>query len=106
MDPDLENMFHELEASSKAETLAERIEREAEMEFNGFSEEHQSRMSEVKSIEEKIKSLEAKLKRYRNVKNIRLKKINEERSKKRKEIRKEIEFCKLRLSEIKDEIAN
>lgn len=64
------------------------------------TEEEKSRLSEEESIRNKKKLLQDKLFKYRNVKNPKLQHVNKQRAEKRKEIKREIVVCDLRLQEI------
>ena len=62
--------------------ISDKIIADVEKEFNGgvASEEDISRNKEKKELEEKIKKLKTSLNKHRNIKNLRLKKINEQKS--------------------------
>ncbi len=105
-DNDLEYLFNEAEKDAEkndiiiSDTISQKIITAAEKEFKGYSEEQQSRVEEIKELNQAIKELTSRLKRCKNIKNIRLVHLNKQRSKKRNELKKKIEFCKLRLREI------
>lgn len=106
MDDEYEKLFIEGDASRntpRPQTVAEKVVTEAEQEFRSYSAEEHSRQSEEEEIKEQMKILRKKFSQYKNVKNSRLRHINDERAKKRKEIMLEIEKYKLRLREIHEE---
>ena len=104
---DLNLLFHQAEAEykNKEGDIIEKVIAESREEFTGYSKEHQSRIAEIKEVDEKIKNLYRKLNKNRNIKNTRPihQKLNDERAKKRKNIKKEIDICRLRLKEIEEE---
>ncbi len=104
---ELNLLFHQAEAEYKDKEgdIIEKVIADSREEFTGYSKEHQSRMAEIKELNEKIKNLSRKLNKNRNIKNTRPnhQRLNEERSKKRKNIKKEIDICRLRLKEIEEE---
>ena len=67
------------------------------------NEEEKSRLSEEESLKNKKKLLQEKLLKFRNVKNPKLQHVNKHRADKRKEIKKEIIICDMRLQEIESE---
>ena len=107
MDKELyENLFAEAKednAPKRPQSLADRIVFEAEQEFKGYSVEERSRQDEEKTLKKRRSILFSKMRKYRNIKNPRLRHVNSERSKKRKEIKREIVKCNLRLQEIQSE---
>ena len=104
---DFNLLFHQAEAEYKHldEDIIEKVIADSKEEFTGFSEEHRSRMVEIKELNERIKILTSNLSKNRNIKSSRPvhRKINDERSKKRKNIKCEIDKCRLRLKEIEEE---
>ena len=104
---DLNLLFHQAEAEYKSEEsdIIEKVIAESREEFTGYSKEHQSRIAEIKELNEKIKKLSRNLNKNRNIKNTRPshQRLNNERAKKRKNIKSEIDICKLRLKEIDEE---
>lgn len=104
---DFNLLFHQAEAEYKKEDgdIIEKVIADSREEFTGYSKEHQSRVAEIKELNEKIKKLYSDLNKNRNIKNTRPnhQKLNSERSKKRKNIKNKIDICKLRLKEIEEE---
>ncbi len=90
----------QLENNITKKTIADKIIEQTESEFKGLSQEQKERDLEKKDIVKKIKRLTSLLKKYRNIKNHRLRHLNTERSKKRREIKRKLEFCRMRLQEI------
>nr|QBK86563.1 MAG: uncharacterized protein LCMAC102_03580 [Marseillevirus LCMAC102] len=84
-------------------TIAEKTVAESEAEFKGFSEEHQSRKDERTKIDKKLRKLGNNLRKHSNIKNLKYSQMNNQKAKKRSEIRRQISLCKLRLQEIADE---
>lgn len=99
---DINDLFGELETlnTSPVKTLADKIVEAAEAEFKGYSEEAESRQNEKDLLNKRIKKLQSTIKKNKNVRNHKLRHVNAERSKKRAECKKEIEFCNMRLREI------
>ena len=104
---DFNLLFQQAEAEYKhrEEDIIEKVIADSKEEFTGFSEEHRSRIAEVKELNERIKTLTSDLNKNRNIKSSRPahRKLNGERAKKRKNIKCEIDKCRLRLKEIEEE---
>jgi seryl-tRNA synthetase len=104
---DLNLLFHQAEAEykHKDEDIIEKVISDSKEEFTGYSKEHQSRMAEIKELNKKIKKLSSDLNKNRNIKSTRPnhQRLNDERAKKRKNIKCEIDKCRLRLKEIQEE---
>ncbi len=104
---DFNLLFHQAEAEYKSNEgdIIEKVIAESREEFTGYSKEHQSRITEIKELNEKIKKLSRDLNKNRNIRNTRPnhQRLNVERAKKRKNIKKEIDICRLRLKEIEEE---
>lgn len=84
-------------------TPGEAFVRRIEEEYTGFTPEQESRNDEKKKINDAIKELEQKIRMCPNIKNHRMKAVNDERAKKRKQYKLQIDLLKLRLDEIKIE---
>jgi hypothetical protein len=104
---DLENLFGQaLEEKNiiHSTKISDKIIISTETEFgrdeNLLLDEEASRLSEEESLKNKKKELISKFQKFKNVKNPKLIHVNEERSKKRKEIKKKISEIDLRLEEI------
>lgn len=93
--------FEKLMKKEEPETFGDILVKKTEEEFMGLNKEDQDRKNEVLKINEEMKNLNKQLLKCKNVKNYRMIKVNEERAKQRKNIKKKIEICKLRLEEIK-----
>lgn len=76
---------------------------DAEEEYRSLSVEQKSREDEKTQIKKEITLLRAQLKKNKNINNHRMRNVNEQRSKKRKEINRKIAEHLLRLEEIKQE---
>jgi len=107
---EIENLFgYALEEKNITPTVSasDKILFSVESEFQDdplkFSEEEKERLTEEEDLKNKIKALQEKLKKYKNVKNSRLIHVNEKRALKRKEIKMQIAECNLRLSDIEVE---
>ncbi len=104
---DLNLLFRQAEAEykNKEGDIIEKVIADSREEFTGYSKEHQSRITEIKEVNEKIKKLFSDLNKNRNIKGARPnhQRINNERAKKRKNIKNEIDICRLRLKEIEEE---
>ena len=103
------NLFFYQAESEYADVKSDIIEKviaDSIEEFTGYSKEHQSRQAEIKELNEKIKDLSHKINKCRNIKNARSghQKINKEKAIKRKNLKKEIDICRLRLDEIEEEV--
>ena len=106
---DDEDLFQNLEKSydkpeDSSKTIAEKIVEQTEHEFkSGFCDNEEisrDRQNEKNKINQELKKLSSSIHKYNNVRKSRLRAVNLERSKKRKEFRQRIEFLKLRLREI------
>lgn len=84
-------------------TKSERIIKESEEEFTGFSKEHQERQKERSEILEQIKECRKKLKTLKNVRNVNQRRANKQKAEKRAKIKNKISRLRVRLSEIDDE---
>lgn len=88
---------------SNIELTISNIQDDVAREFGVLTEEDTSRQSEINEKKGEIIELTKQLSKYRNIKNPKMKEINQKRSKKRKEITKKINLLKLRLEEIDEE---
>lgn len=84
-------------------TIGEKIIQQAESEFKGYSEEEMSRQQEEDALKKKRQKLSFQLGKCKNIKNPRMRALNAERAVKRKELRRKIGECDLRLQEISQE---
>jgi len=104
---DLNLLFRQAEAEykHKEEDIIEKVISDSKEEFNGYSEEHKSRAAEIKKLNERIKTLTSDLNKNRNIKSARPnhRVLNDGRAKRRKNIKCEIDKCRLRLKEIEEE---
>lgn len=89
----IQNIIKSVESEFEQGTLNTPIESEKE-----------SREKEVEKINTELKKLSAQLHHFRNVKNTKRTTTNELLSRKRDDIRRRIQFLKVRLDEIKMEI--
>ncbi len=87
-------------------TPGQRVVQKAEEEFQSYTPEEASRKEERATLEKEIKRLQMLIRKTPNVKNTRLVAVNAQRAAKRKEYTKQIEFLKLRLTEISVEEEN
>ena len=78
---------------------ASRIIEDAEYDFKHMTDEQKLREEEKKDIKKKI----GHLKKYRNIKNPKLRHVNEQRAEKRNYIKKQIAEYNLRLQDIEEE---
>jgi len=106
---EFDSLFEELTKEYEPEirlSEGEKIVKQSEEMFCGYAEEEKSRREEIAMIEAKLKDLRTQLAKNKNVKNPNMKAINEKRSSKRAEIKKEIEKLKFTLDEIRKETAH
>jgi len=106
---ELDSLFSEGAKSYRdnSENNAEKIVREAQEDFQGISDDAKAisdRKVEVKKLNERLAIYKKKLRACKNVKNRRSTAINKERAEQRKNWRRRIADCEIRLSEIKEEI--
>lgn len=109
MEDDFERLFQELNqeyAPPKKLSEGEKVVKEAEERFTGYEEEEKSRREEISSIEGRIKVLQQQFSKNKNVKNPKMKEINDKRASKRADIKKEIERLRFTLDEIQKETAH
>lgn len=71
-----------------------------------LTEEEKDRQNEEGVLKKRKKDLEEKLRKYKNVKNPKLVHVNAQRAQKRREIKKKIAECNMRLQEIESERPN
>lgn len=88
------NLVGEGEHYSEDQSYGQRIVEKIEAEYKNAPDVAAERAMERKSLEEKLKILEKKLKNTKNVKNLRMRKLNAEKSAKRAVIRQEIDNIK------------
>ncbi|RLI44936.1 hypothetical protein DRO61_11525, partial [Candidatus Bathyarchaeota archaeon] len=104
---DFNLLFHQADAEYKHpdKDIIEKVIADSKEEFTGYSEEHRSRIAEIKELNGRVKTLTSDLSKNRNIKSSRPahRKLNDERAKKRKNIKCEIDKCRLRLKEIEEE---
>lgn len=99
----LTNELKKNNLQSNTELTITNIQEDVAREFGVLTDEDISRQSEIDDIKNEISELNIQISKYKNIKNPKMKEINERRSKKRKEITKKINFLKLRLDEIEEE---
>ena len=96
-------MFSRLERES-SNSKSDKIIKACEEEFSGVvTSPEQDREMEISSILKKIKFLKSQITKNSNVRNHKFTELNASRALKRKNFRREIELCNLRLREIKEE---
>lgn len=110
---DAEELFMSFQPHANAllsdDPLVNKVISRTEEEYKQFqtqqiqTQEEDSRLAEEKEIKRRLARLRKQLNRARNVKNPGKNKVNEQRSKRRKKLRKEICMCTIRLREIEDE---
>lgn len=103
---ELDSFFEDCNSGYKdvePESPSEKIIKKAEQEFRGFSKEQQSRHEERQKILKELKTLRIKFRRLRNTKNVRKKKVNAQKARKRAVIKKKMEVLRVRLQEISEE---
>jgi len=91
------------ETTKTHDTLGDKVIANAETEFCGYSEEEKLRQAEIKELTLKMNSLKKELRGCSNVKNPRMTEANAQRSKKRRELKKNIALIHTRLQEIEEE---
>lgn len=98
-----EKLFNDAIKGNERKTFADKIVDEIEDTYKNLSEDVKSRKLEKEKIESQIKTLNKRLQKTKNVKNIKHTKDNTEKSTKRKQIKKQIEQLKDQLEGIEIE---
>ncbi len=103
----MEALFFELEFEKKMERndFTAKIVHEAECQFQGGTPIEKAIIEDMDVVKEKLKAVHKKLRKYKNIKNPRLKKKNEKLAQKRKKIKQEISSLALHLQDLEMELA-
>lgn len=84
----------------QTKSLVDKIIEQTREEYFSYGAEEQSRIDEETKIKNEIKVLQKKLSQLKNIKNVKLRHLNEDRSKQRKQIKNKISSLHVRLQEI------
>jgi hypothetical protein len=106
MDEIFDNSYldEEIKKYEDPETSTDKIVNQSKLEFNmGGTEKQLSIKNERDDILTQIKTLEKKMRKYKNVKNTKMTQVNKKMCEMRKKIKMEIDILKIRLDEIEIE---
>lgn len=101
-----EEMFYEADRSNtsvSSQSMVDKIIEHTESEFFSYETEENSRQSEEADLREKLLKLKKTLSQKKNIKNPRLRHLNEERARQRKLLKSQITEIHIRLQEIEME---
>jgi hypothetical protein len=104
-----EELFYEADRSNTPATsqnMVDKIIEHTESEFFSYETEEKSRHSEESALKQKLATLKKSLLQKKNIKNPRLRHLNEERAKQRKLLKSQITEIHIRLQEIEMERAD